>query len=545
MYKLLIADDEKWIRQGLLEAIDWKAFGIDEVWEAEDGGEALQKIQRFHPDIVITDVRMPDIDGLDLTARIKENSPQSKVIIISGYQDFDYARKAVSLGVSDYIVKPLNEQTITAIVGKCLEVIKKERSQQKEYETIQAQLQANSALLQQKYFNQLLNEGTTTHQMAVQKFKEYGLVIDAQVYLAFAAEPLGNEPAEKKMSFGEQEATKLKLLAQTQEWISGLGVGTVVLGEGNTLVYGCLGLRENLKGNLEKEFQKLFHGLAEELHLALTIFVSQYFTGLDRLLEAKEQVEECRRGKFFLDKAEVILYRPPGDEIGSYQYKANQEEAILNAVCLGDYVKLKERLGEMAAELFEHRKSLTEQDVKVIYEGLLEYICREIIQEVPMVTEEFTTEKLQMLKNLKWMKNLSEVSRAVENQLCRWIDQLDGLRGSGKRKIIQAVLDYVETFYNQKITLASAAEYIHFNPSYLSKLFCMEIGEPFTKYVMKIRIQKAKKILKNPLLKVYEVGEQVGYSDIKYFTKIFKEMEGMTPTEYRESCLPNKTKIVE
>jgi two-component system response regulator YesN len=201
---------------------------------------------------VITDVRMPDIDGLELTARIKEKFPQIKVIIISGYQDFNYARKAVSLGVSEYIVKPLNERDITNVVGRCLLMIAKERDQQKEYEILQSELHANSEFLQQKYLTQILNGNGNAHQM-----------------------------------------------------------------------------------------------------------------------------ERCLKS------------------------------------------------------------------------------------------------------------------------------------------------------------------------AYLSNLFCLEMGETFTRYLMKVRVQKAKQILKDPLLKVYEVGEQVGYSDIKYFTKIFKEMEGMTPAEYRERCLPNKTKIIE
>ena len=99
MYKLLLADDEKWIRQGLLEIIDWKACGIDEVWEAEDGGEAQAKIRVVKPDLVITDIRMPDIDGLELCTWLKEEFPETKAIIISGYQDFNYARQAISLGI--------------------------------------------------------------------------------------------------------------------------------------------------------------------------------------------------------------------------------------------------------------------------------------------------------------------------------------------------------------------------------------------------------------------------------------------------------------
>ncbi|MBZ4646881.1 MAG: two-component system, response regulator YesN [Petroclostridium sp.] len=253
MYKLLIVDDEQWIRQGLREVIDWEMYGISEVWEAEDGGCALDIIRKNQPDIVITDIRIPDVNGLELSTILKQEYPQIKVIFISGYQDFNYAREAISLGVYNYILKPLNENEVIKTVQKCIIDIEKERLQQRET----------------------------------------------------------NQP--------------------------------------------------------------------------------------------KNRFEE--------------------------------------------------------------------------------------------------------------------------------------LKGTGMRKIIREVVDYVNKYYNKKVSLASAADFVHLNPSYLSKLFCEEMGEPFTRYLMKVRIQKAKELLKEPRYKIYEVGDRVGYSDIKYFVKIFKDMEGMTPAEYRKKCL--------
>ena len=132
MYKLLIADDEQWIRQGLCEVIDWKAYSISQVWEAEDGGNALDIVRKILPDIIITDIRMPDISGLEFSNIVKQEYPQIKIILISGYQDFNYAKEAITLGVYNYILKPLNENEIIKTIQKCISDLENERAQLRE-----------------------------------------------------------------------------------------------------------------------------------------------------------------------------------------------------------------------------------------------------------------------------------------------------------------------------------------------------------------------------------------------------------------------------
>ena len=241
MYKLLLADDEKWIRQGLLEIIDWKACGIDEVWEAEDGGEAQAKIRVVKPDLVITDIRMPDLDGLELCTWLKEEFPETKAIIISGYQDFNYARQAVSLGVFDYIVKPLDEKNIYETVRRCLGAIAKEREEQKEFAVIKSDLQASSSLLRQEYLLQTLKEGVCDSEVTLKRFKRLGLNIAASCYYVFLVEIDDYELIRKNLTFKEQEEIKLQLLVKIEDWIGRMGVGTAAFGD-DDLIYGCLGL---------------------------------------------------------------------------------------------------------------------------------------------------------------------------------------------------------------------------------------------------------------------------------------------------------------
>ncbi len=546
MFKLLIADDERWIRQGLLQLIDWQRCGIDEVWEAEDGGAALQKSLLLRPDIVIADVRMPDLDGLELCHRLREELPQTRVIIISGYQDFNYARRAVTLGVFDYIVKPLQEDNILATVQRCVQAIAKERQRQNELEKIQTQLRASSSLLQQEYLNRLLQEAEPGRDPAavLDDLQELGLDMKAATYCVFVAEIDDFEWIKQKLPFKEQEAMKLRLLDEVQQWIDAQGTGLAVARE-NDRLYGCIGWRQfRDRTELESCFQALNGAGSQEF--AIHLYVSQPGPDITKLPELREQAEQCQRRKFFVSQAAPLFYEAERDQAAAsvYRYDSHREAGILEALRLGDRALLQQRLQELAGELSAHRQSLSGQEVLIIYEGLLEYVARELTHELGLALagDQFTADKLRTLKELKYQANLAKASRCIEAQLLEWLDRLKQWLGGEKRKVIRAMLEYVATYYNQKISLASAAAYLHFNPSYLSKLFCLEVGESFTKHLMKVRIAKAKEILKNPSLRIYEVGDRVGYSDIKYFTKIFKELEGLTPGEYRERCLPNKQK---
>ncbi|TCL75119.1 YesN/AraC family two-component response regulator [Hydrogenispora ethanolica] len=545
MYKLLIADDEPWIRQGLLQIIDWRGCGIDEVWEAEDGGEALAKSLAFQPDIIITDVRMPDLDGLELCNRLRDRLPRTKVIIISGYQDFDYARRAVTLGVFDYIVKPLNEENIVATVQRCLGTIAQERQRQDELEAAKTQMRAHSSLRQQESLYRLLKEAVRDGAAALDSLRQLGLNMKAAAYRVFLAEISDFERLKRQLSLKEQDDMKLRLLKALQGWIDLHGVGLALPGE-NDRIYGCVGFPEAPpEAGLEREWQgwRAIPGHGPELSIRL--YVSGRGTDLTQLPELREQAERCRERRFFAPQTALLFYDPaqdppPAAAAAPYRYDAHSERGILEALRLGDRALLQQRLRQLAGELLEHHQSLTSQEALFIYEGLLEYVSRELAEEVPQAAGQFSADKLRTLKELKYQDHLDKAARCVESQFLEWLDRLRQLLGGEKRKIIRCVREYVEQRYPQKISLATAAEHFHFNPSYLSKLFCSETGESFTKYLMKIRIARAKEILKDPSVRIYEVGDRVGYSDLKYFTKVFKELEGLTPGEYRDRCLPHK-----
>ena len=544
MYKLLIVDDEHWIRKGLREFIDWKSIGVEEVCDAGDGGDALDKIQQMEPDIVIADIRMPDINGLELCEILKERFPKIKVIIISGYKDFEYARKAIVLGVYDYILKPLDEKHVVGTVMKCIKDIEAEKKDAAEKEMISRQLLENMQLVKQKLICSVLWEDNQDENLIFARFMELGVDIYSSCYIVFGAEIDDLLKIRQNSDAHTFNSLLRKLEVAAEDWIKSVGKGFCTWTEGLALV-GCIGIEEtNGFKNIVESMTRLNKWFYDNTGYTLTLYVAKPCYRPSQWPEAAKQVEISKKRKFFLGKGQVICYESSIHEGHVYRHNMDIEKYVLNCVKLGEKTMLQGFIEDLKLEVLSSQSVLNGDDVKLIYQGLVEYVYRGICEDIGQEQQEFYLKMLNLTKMIREMETLEEIHHAVLEKLLAQTDRLIELKGCGKRKIVQQVMDYVNRLYNKKITLSTAAEYAYLSPSYLSKLFCEEVGENFTRYLMKVRIKKAKELLSDPRMRIYEIGERVGYNDVKYFVKIFKEIEGLTPANYRERCLQN-TKILE
>lgn len=544
MYKLLIADDEHWIRMGLKDAIDWKSCGVSEVWEAEDGGDALEKIQQVEPDVVIADIRMPDIDGLELCSILKEKYPKIKVIIISGYKDFEYARKAIVLGVYNYILKPLDEKCVMETVMKCIQDIENEKRESAEKEAIKTQLVESLPLMKQEFISGIFRNGTVDDEQTISRLMALGVSIGSPCYLIFIAELDNWSKIKGNLGVIAFNGLKNKLRDCVESWIERTGKGLCTWFDGDML-YCSVGIDfERYPMKAVESINDICRSFYNDTGYTATVCVSLPCYSLNHWPAAAKQAEACRKRKFFIGKGQVIHYEPWIQKNPAYKYNVENEKYILNCIKIGEKALLQDFLDSLKLELMSNQFSVSDDDARSIYHGMVEYVYRGVCEDLNQENYEFSDRILSLTRRLREVETLNEIHDIVQAEFLELANRLNELRGGGKRKIIQQVIDYTNRLYNEKITLSTAAEYVYLNSSYLSKLFYEEVGENFTRYLMKIRIKKAKELLADPRIRIYEAGEKVGYSDVKYFVKIFKDMEGITPADYRERCLQN-TKIIE
>lgn len=534
MYKIIVVDDELWFRQGIKGSIQWSMYDSEIVGEACDGEEALDVIERERPDIVFADVRMPVMDGLELASIIAKKYPDIRIIIVSGYEEFEYARKAMSLGVSYYLTKPVEANQLIEVVNKVKEEICQKREDKINREKIEEQLKESLPLLREKFLNTLVNGDIRSISEIKEKLDFLNIKMELSQYSVFVMDIEYIDGLFSSQDEKNRQMTRL-LISNTL---------TEVIKEENIQIFN--GFSENIVGiatynasmdlmlintRISKLFVKFKNLIQKHLKLPITIGISKVSSSWDKVNDAYREAIDAVKYKLFLGKDQVIFYQDITiNKNDNYYYIFNGREDLVDALKLCDLNRTKSILIGNFEELV--KKTYFEIDhIQQIYFPVLGDISN-LLYDIGEPTEKVFDGN--PFKKLMQLSTLEDINSWVNSICCRVIDAITDLRYQQNKKAVQKVTGYVYNNYNRDISLNSAAEYVFLSPAYLSRLFKKETGKSFIEFVMEVRVEKAKILLRNTDKKTYEIAKEVGYNDIRYFTKMFKSLEGITPIQYRE-----------
>ncbi|MBJ6361647.1 response regulator [Paenibacillus sp. GCM10012307] len=526
MIRVLVVEDEDMIREKIKHNIDWHGNGFGEIYEAANGAEAWELFQQHRPEIVITDIQMPEMDGIVLTEKIKQAYPDCKVVIISGHAEFDYAKESIRLKVSDYILKPFRSRNLLAKVLKVKEEIDSSQLDVQEREIMRRQLIENRKLLQEKFFRDLLS-----HCVVHEPYKQisflgleelqscsYHTVVlqidfppgDTQHEDLYIYNLILYQWIERKIQDSEQKffiinykLDQLVLIgfAHMHTWSSLLEgwIEQAWMEKGCRLTAG-IGSRCDSLLEMHGSYQEACSAVAlSTIHGKGIVFTyndlnserEQYSKQLQMLVEHK-LYRQMKFGLFQDIKSDIkeIL-----EEIKQARLNAEASSNIINHMLLLAYKAISE-LGFNAFYL-AGREDLYRVDVHDFhdFEALYDHICQ--------IFEHFTELIQTKLEN----RNVS---------------------------LVMTIKQYIDEHYNKHITLTSLAKEYNISSSYLSILFREQTSQNFMDYLMNVRIQRAKELLRTSDLRIYEIAERIGYRDAYYFSTAFKKAVGINPTEYRE-----------
>lgn len=527
--KILLVDDEDLVLEGL-EMLIKDMFPGFEIYSANDGNAALKLVYEHAADIIVTDVRMPGMDGLSFCEKLQEHSREARIIIISGYEDFHYAKRAIDLGVSNYMLKPIDQEYFADIFKKLVADIEDERKNllisgsnlqmaKKKLVAEMVQYDMSEAVIGERLRQTGLSLFRSCYLLALMEIDQYYLVSDYRDSEEF-----------------------YQLYREMERIISGN-----TRFENADVVY-----TENKPGSFtffvtfDGEWEdSCFYGICREINASLNISVTVGIGGIHR--SAGEIYAACQEARiaagksFFGGQGEVYRYerddggdRPgPGANIVppvKYGVLDRFEESLSEALKRKDY----DLCRNIIALLFKEFESKTYPPENMnalclkLYVSMLEHLREagggarnEGDVKMPRF-QEFTE-----CKTLDDLKNFISESLACVTQYSSKSDRSQANLIAGR--VIQLIReDYIN------ITLQSAARKVNISPIYLSILFKEKTGENFKDFVLKERAAAAKKFLQDPTLKIYEIAEKTGYNDAKHFSKMFSRLTGFTPTEYRE-----------
>ncbi len=534
MFKIVVVDDELWFRLGIKGTIQWSKYDIEIVGEAGDGEEALEVIEREQPDIVFADVRMPVMDGLELASIISKRYPDIKVVIVSGYEEFEYARKALSVGVTHYLTKPVEANLLVEVVYKVIEQIRQERQDKEKRIRIEEQLKESLPLLKEKFLNSLVNEKIKDMSVVNDKLEFLQLNLPLHQFMVFVIDVEYKEGMISTNYEKNRQMIKLMVLNSINE----------TLQEEDALVFN--GYSEFLIGiasynatmdtmfinmRISKLLARLKIQLQKKLNISVTIGVSRVNTGLEKVHIAYKEAAEAIKHKLFAGSDQIFFYQDINiNNLDQTQYVFSGKEELIDAIRLCD--------GNTIKQIFEKNHDalikLTNLDidyVQQLYFPVLGDVINILydIGEVPA-----NVFKGNPFKKLMQLTTLYEINNLLINISLGTVEAIIGIRNKKSINTIQNVMDYIYNNYNKDISLNSAAQHVGLSPAYLSRLFRKETEKSFIEYLMRVRVEKAKILLKKTDKKTYEIAKEVGYNDIRYFTKMFKTLEGITPVQYRE-----------
>ncbi|WP_422658751.1 response regulator transcription factor [Paenibacillus sp. EC2-1] len=550
MYKLLIVEDEPLIRKGLTKYFDWEELGFHLIYEAENGAEGVQVALQEQPDLVITDIRMPLMDGLEMIEQLREKLPTTLFVIWSGYNEFSYAQRALRLGnVFAYLLKPLQYQESMKTIQDCIELLEKRRKEQENLLALAHESEDYVHLKRSQIVKYLLEDRNLSETAEQELREELSAYID--MYKGFKLQPIvlsyvpASSPALKTRAWWRQNAERIltSLLTHTHASTNTLPPFLSYLSHSKLYAFTVVGESEYcapyLGSDTRDKLTAILHqeGAFNQVHLYLSIGpLAEDFKMLSSLLV---QTDKSLFERFHPASGSIFEVKHSNlSLVKGTQLSLTDQDKVKFLACLEqhDASPLKEFLHRIAVDA-ESKVGQYVQDQWLPYIQEIITVAMRFASKHGLNMEERYHEKLLHLTFLDDFDSMT----AMFDWLSHWMVQLqvEAQQSGGEEESLDgAIFERIEEFIiqhiDQDVTLQMVADQFFYNPSYLSRLFKTKLNKNYMTFVTEIRIEFAKRCLLQSKTLMTDVCHMCGYTSYKHFVKMFRKFTNMTPTDYRK-----------
>ena len=544
MLKIFLAEDEVVVRETIKRMIPWEELGFELVGEAADGEMALPLLLRQQPDLLITDIKMPFMDGLTLARLAKKEIPGLKVVILSGYDDFNYAKQAIGIGVEDYLLKPITKNALIERLSEIRSRYEHEKTQKEYYEKFQREMQAYEKNSSRDFFEALV--GGSMDMMEVYKRAEkLGLDIVAEVYnvLIFTMN-CDEDFSGQRDEYSSWEAESLELL---ENFFA--GHSSAMLFRSNIFSYGVLlkGQRETIEENTRAcvdEIRKILS--RQDGRREWFLAVGQSVERLSQIQKSYHTASRAFSQRYLYD--ENILYY---DEMETMEHPGGQAETednaylqkvdvnALNPAILQKFLSngLQEETENFVKDYFyaigqEPMESLVFRNYVILN---VRFSVISFIKGLGCDTNEMESADTEEVL-AESGKNMESAIAYAKKMISQAIEIRDQNSGNKNRSILKTAVDFIDSHYmDEEISLNTVANVANVSSNHFSALFSQNMGQTFIEYLTSLRMNKAKELLRCTGMRSSEIAGEIGYKDAHYFSYLFKKTQGMTPSDYRKA----------
>lgn len=548
MYKLLIVDDEEEVRNGLINKMDWSKYNLELMGGAQNGREALDLIEENIPDIIITDISMPIMNGLELSEYVRLNYPTVKIVILTGFDDFNYAQQAIKFSVEDYILKPVLPKDIDSLLLKLKNKLDCEMEQKENITKLREHFNESLPIIRDKYISMIV-EGSIDEKEIAARIPFFNINLHGECFIIAAAE-IDNKSRDNKIFFEhDTEIMRYAVVNIAKEIIEKHAIGEAIF-HGSKLIV-IFSLNNSLSGDDFKSgyvFRKVYSVLEEirqsvekYLKLIVTIGIGNFCDSIHRLKDSYKSALSALEYKLVVGESRIIYIQdlePKRKDIIAFDDQT--EHQLISAIKFGTEKDVDEVIEQIFKVLIQSKASF--QDYQLYFIELVAAVSK-LCRDFEGDTSGILGISTNLYTDILGFRSFNDVKSWIKGVCIKLMNYIFNSRQRTTQMFFEQAMDYVNRNYSDEgLSIQKVADYLHISQSYLSMIFKKETGDTFLKYLVNVRLNAAIELLKGSY-KTTEIAERIGYPDISYFSYFFKKNYGMSPREYRNKYVSQKESL--
>lgn len=532
LYTIMIVDDEEEIRLGIIKKIPWEEYGFKVICDAENGQEALEMAEKFRPDIVMTDIKMPFMDGLELGKEINRKMPDTKIVVFSGSDDFEYAQEAIKINVIEYVLKPINSNELIEVLKKLKLKLDKEYNEKLNLESLYNHYLESLPILKDQFLVSMI-EGRQNKESFVEECDKLGIDLDSE-YLSVA------------IVEAESKDDNCLNLGGREEYIINISIKKL-LGEEvdkycktiSFIYYGKIVVIALL--NERKDIDSFIKGLNNFCSIYKKILGIKLSIGLGNIIDSPYNLnisyigaQDALNYKFLFGTEKVIYIKDvEPDKYIELTFTEQDERKLLDIIKIADESDIKVMIDNMFKKIQE---VILDLDKYKIYLLEINIAMLKLIQNYKLDMNDIYGENFNPYSIVEEFNSLDEAKMWFIDKAIKINLHIRKERMNSSKLLVEKAKDYINNNYTDyDLSVEKLCDYLHVSPTYFSTIFKKETEMNFVNYLTTVRLEESLKLLKTTDDKTYIIAEKVGYKEANYFSYVFKRKYGIAPSRYRRN----------
>lgn len=537
MYKLILVDDEEEVREGIIQKIKWQQYGFELVGQAENGREALELTEKFNPDVVITDIKMPFMDGLQLSEVLKKRFPIIKIIILTGFDEFEYAQRAINLNVVEYVLKPISSKELIELLLRAKTQIDEEMLKKKDIEALKEYYAKSLPVLKEKFLVYLITSKITNEEIK-EKCRSYNINLNGNRFVVAVINinfDVTNRVKRMNNSI-EIDLKKFAVFNMVEEIVYRNGEGIVFM-HNNLIVLIDSFLEEDTSvifNKIQSTLEEIRQSIEKYLKFTITIGLGTIIREVSDVSDSYQNALSALDYRFIMGNNRIIWIEDiESNNKEKIVFDEIMEHDLRSSIKIGTKMEIIGTIDRLFYKLVDAKAPFKNFQIY-----LLE-ILTTIIKTAESLNVDLTYifgENYNLFVELYEFNDLNQVKNWFEFISIKIMNYIIKDRKDNCELLVEKTKAYINKYYSDSsITINSLCNYLYISPTHFSFIFKRETKMTFINYLTQIRMDASKDLIKTTKMKSFEIAYKVGYSEPNYFSYCFKKHFGISPSEYRNN----------